>query len=343
MTEKKTYITMLNVVSCLSVLFLHTSGFWGFGKTRGWVAANFIECVFYFAVPIFIMISGVTLIDYRDRCTTAEYFKKRIKKTVIPFFFWSLFGLFFLIWRDGKESVSFKPTDIVDSIINCKYLPLYYFFLIIFGIYLALPMIGLIPKEKRKKALSYCILVAVTVNTVLPFLTSLSGGKINHNPKFVFPICNGYLQYALIGYYLDKYELSGKLKAIIYILGISGLAVHFFGTWYLSFRDNSLNSLFKGYTNVPCVFYSTALFLLFKDFPFDKMPGFIIKSLSFFSGQTFGIYLIHIQLMTVASKCFNIAPQRFLLRIIYAVVLFAVSGLTVRIIQKTPVLKHIVP
>ena len=289
------------------------------------------------------MISGVTLIDYRDRCTTAEYFKKRIKKTVIPFFFWSLFGLFFLIWRDGKESVSFKPTDIVDSIINCKYLPLYYFFLIIFGIYLALPMIGLIPKEKRKKALSYCILVAVTVNTVLPFLTSLSGGKINHNPKFVFPICNGYLQYALIGYYLDKYELSGKLKAIIYILGISGLAVHFFGTWYLSFRDNSLNSLFKGYTNVPCVFYSTALFLLFKDFPFDKMPAFIIKSLSFFSGQTFGIYLIHIQLMTVASKCFNIAPQRFLLRIIYAVVLFAVSGLTVRIIQKTPVLKHIVP
>lgn len=228
MTEKKTYITMLNVVSCLSVLFLHTSGFGGFGKTRGWVAANFIECVFYFAVPIFIMISGVTLIDYRDRCTTAEYFKKRIKKTVIPFFFWSLFGLFFLIWRDGKESVSFKPTDIVDSIINCKYLPLYYFFIIIFGIYLALPMIGLIPKEKRKKALSYCILVAVTVNTVLPFLTSLSGGKINHNPKFVFPICNGYLQYALIGYYLDKYELSGKLKAIIYILGISGLAVHFF-------------------------------------------------------------------------------------------------------------------
>ena len=78
---------MLNVVSCLGVLFLHTSGFWGFGKTRGWVAANFIECVFYFAVPIFIMIPGATLIDYRDRCTTAEYFKKRIKKPLSRFCF----------------------------------------------------------------------------------------------------------------------------------------------------------------------------------------------------------------------------------------------------------------
>lgn len=334
---------MLNVVSCLGVLFLHTSGFWGFGKTRGWVAANFIECIFYFAVPIFIMIPGATLIDYRDRCTTAEYFKKRIKKTVIPFLFWSISGIFFLIWRDGKENVSLKPTDIINSIINCKYLPLYYFFIIIFGIYLALPMFGLIPKEKRKNALTYCILISVTVNTVLPFLTSLSGGRINHNTRFVFPVCNGYLQYTLIGCYLDKYKLPNKLKAIIYILGISGLAVHFFGTWYLSFRDNSINSFFKGYTNAPCVFYSTALFLLFKDFPFDKLPGFIIKSVSFFSGQTFGIYLIHVQLMAIASKCFNIAPQRFLLRIVYAVVLFVVSGLTVRIIQKIPVLKHIVP
>lgn len=81
------------------------------------------------------MIPGATLIDYRDRCTTAEYFKKRIKKTVIPFLFWSISGIFFLIWRDGKENVSLKPTDIINSIINCKYLPLYFFYYYIRNIF----------------------------------------------------------------------------------------------------------------------------------------------------------------------------------------------------------------
>ncbi len=72
MARRKTYITVLNVFSCLAVLFMHTSGFWNFRKNVGWIADNAIECVFYFAVPVFVMLSGVTLIDYRDRCTTKE-------------------------------------------------------------------------------------------------------------------------------------------------------------------------------------------------------------------------------------------------------------------------------
>lgn len=68
--------------------FLHVNFvLWEFSGQTYWIEANLIESLFYFAVPCFFMISGVTLMDYRERCSTREYFKKRIGKTVIPFVF----------------------------------------------------------------------------------------------------------------------------------------------------------------------------------------------------------------------------------------------------------------
>ena len=150
---------------------MHTSGFWNFRKNIVWIADNAVECIFYFAVPVFVMLSGVTLIDYRERCTTKEYFIKRIKKTVIPFFAWSILGLLFVIWFDGINSVSLKPLDIINGIITCKYIHIYYFFMIIFGIYLAIPILGSVEKEKRKNIFLYCIVAGITVNVFLPFVS----------------------------------------------------------------------------------------------------------------------------------------------------------------------------
>ena len=82
------YITVLNVLSALAVVGLHTNGcFWEFSKERWWFTANIIESVLYFAVPVFFMITGATLLDYTKRCDTKTFFTRRLKKTVIPFVF----------------------------------------------------------------------------------------------------------------------------------------------------------------------------------------------------------------------------------------------------------------
>ena len=61
-----------------------------------WISANIIESIFYFAVPVFFMISGCTLIDYRNKYSTKIYFKKRINKTLIPFIIWSMLALLYI-------------------------------------------------------------------------------------------------------------------------------------------------------------------------------------------------------------------------------------------------------
>ena len=89
--KKKIYIQILGVIACLAVVAMHVNGcFWQFSYDRYWITANIIECICYFAVPIFFMISGATLLNYRKRYTTAVFFKKRFGKTLVPFLIWSV-------------------------------------------------------------------------------------------------------------------------------------------------------------------------------------------------------------------------------------------------------------
>ena len=92
----KLYISVLNCIACLGVIFLHANIiFWGHPTGFLWTSANFIETFFYWPVPVFFMISGATLMNYRKRYSTIEFLKKRISKTVVPFLFWSIVaGLF---------------------------------------------------------------------------------------------------------------------------------------------------------------------------------------------------------------------------------------------------------
>ena len=95
--KKKIYIQILGVIACLAVVAMHVNGcFWQFSYDRYWITANIIECICYFAVPIFFMISGATLLNYRKRYTTAVFFKKRFGKTLVPFLIWSVISAIWL-------------------------------------------------------------------------------------------------------------------------------------------------------------------------------------------------------------------------------------------------------
>lgn len=74
MVNKILYIDVLIVLSCISVVLLHANGiFWLHPNGALWISSNIIESVFYFAVPVFFMISGLTLIDYNKRYSTKIY------------------------------------------------------------------------------------------------------------------------------------------------------------------------------------------------------------------------------------------------------------------------------
>ena len=104
--KKKIYIQILGVIACLAVVAMHVNGcFWQFSYDRYWITANIIECICYFAVPIFFMISGATLLNYRKRYTTAVFFKKRFGKTLVPFLIWSVISAiwYYIVYHARPE------------------------------------------------------------------------------------------------------------------------------------------------------------------------------------------------------------------------------------------------
>ena len=71
-SKKNFTLTFIQVICALAVVTLHTNGvFWSFSSTeRYWFTANIVESVFYFAIPLFFMITGITLLDYQKRYST---------------------------------------------------------------------------------------------------------------------------------------------------------------------------------------------------------------------------------------------------------------------------------
>ena len=133
------FISFITLISAISVVFLHVNDcFWEYPNVSQevWISANIIESIFYFAVPVFFMITGATLIDYQERYDTKEYVKKRVKKTIIPFVFWSIFGMIFyleVMTNNGIINENFH--DMINSLINTKYISIYWFFPALMCIY----------------------------------------------------------------------------------------------------------------------------------------------------------------------------------------------------------------
>lgn len=95
------------------------------------------------------MISGATLVDYNKRYSTKIFFMKRINKTLIPFIFWSIFGLFYMLCTERMSLVAIRKRDIINAFINTEIIDSYWYFIPQFAIHLIIPFISAVAEEKR--------------------------------------------------------------------------------------------------------------------------------------------------------------------------------------------------
>ena len=336
-SKKKEYLTLLTIINCIAVVFLHMNGvFWNFSYSFTWISANVIECLFYFAVSIFFMISGATLISYRDRYDTKTYFKKRVIKVFIPYLIWSIL---YICINFIKTNGRFSLRLIINNILNGSGGSYFWFFIPLFAVYLIIPIISLIPTEKRKSIFKYIIIIGFITISIIPFLFQFL--KLNISSDFRLFSCS-YILFSIIGYYIDNYEIKERTRGIIYLLGFIGLFIHIFGTFLLSYRCGYINNLFKGYLNFPSIFYSVAIFVFFKYFMAKHtLNKTISKITNFIAPATFGVYLI--QQVVIDSFSLLVNVQSIFYRTFGACLVFIICLLLVKIIQKIPILKYITP
>lgn len=346
LTENKRieYISLASVLSSLAVIYLHANScFWTFSTARYWFTANIIESVFYFAVPVFFMISGAMLIDFHKKYDLKTYFSKRINKTVIPYLIWSFIGLILLTFY--FETINFSDINLIyilNGLFTGKLVSIYGFFIPLFCTYLSIPLFALIPEERRKDIFIYICAVSLILNFLIPFIISVFDLDINF--KLSIAVGSGYLFYTLAGYLIHKYELKQKYRLIIYVLAIIGLLMHIIGTYESSMLAGEIVKTFKGYTKLPCLLYSVGIFVFIKYDLIKIMKINVIKRfVNFADYYTFGIYLVHIYILYFLIKIFSINNTSIIFRLFSPIVIYLICIAVIYIIRKIPFGKKIIP
>lgn len=334
------YFDFLNIAACLCVIGMHCNGIvHQFQNVPAWYVSMGVETLGYWAVPGFCMLSGATMMNYRERYSTKQFLKRRLMKIGIPLLVWT--AVFYgyklytgaLRWTGGRAFLNMLMNFSVENV--------YWFFGPLIMIYLSLPVLSKFANDKSM--LRYMILLAVATTSVMPLLCNIL--DLSYNGNFYFPLLGGYLMYPVIGYYLHITELKTWQKIIIYVLGVLAAAARYWHTAWTFQLQGWADKMTWGYMNLPALLLAVAVFVLAKDICrcgfFQKEK--VRKGMRWLAGASFGIYLIHIFVRNNLMELLRADANSYIWLLGGAILTYAVSLAIVQLLKKIPGGKYIFP
>lgn len=337
------YFDILNILACFAVIAMHCNGIvHNYSNTIAWKQSLIVEVISYWAVPIFFMLSGATLMEYRSKYSTKTFVKKRVEKTVLPFVIWSVIAFVYKSVTGAISITALSVTELITMFVTCQIENVYWFFVPLFAAYISIPVLAYLAKDTNKY-LGYMLFWGIITMSILPFLCNVLG--ITYNTGITFPLTGGYILYVIFGYLLSKVELPLKTRMLLYLGGIFAAAVRYGGTYYLSVKNNSLNQIFWGYLNWPAVLLAAAVFVWFKyhEWSYLAKNEKLQKLIGEIAGASFGIYLIHIFVLNILRELLAADVYSLKWRTLGCVMVYFLSLIIVRILKKIPILRRIVP
>lgn len=342
--ERILYYDMLNICACIAVIAIHHNGIaHTFSNSWTWKTALIAEVIFYWCVPVFLMLTGATLMPYRNKYNTKEFFRRRFVRTLIPFVAWSLILLFVKELLGKSILETFSVQEIISAVLNYKIEGVYWFFPLLFSIYFLMPVLSLLSLDEYRNTLKYTIVIMLILQSTLPFLSALLGIQWNSDFSLSWNSC---LVYVLLGYYLSTEEKLPLGKLVL--IGILGCIIRYVCIYKLSMRDGTINKLFFTYGCLPAVMLSVSVFSVFKAVDWKKIFQKIHlreEVIADIASCSLGVYLIHKSVMWVELKVLggSLDNTSIIWRTIFIIITYLISLILVKLIKYIPVVKKIVP
>lgn len=195
------YIDDLKTIAIFGVIVIHVCMFFGSNTINGISIYNYQEIV-RFAVPVFLMISGALLLNREYEF--GSFIKRRYVRIILPFILWQIIAVlirFFLGQYDYLSEYNFLTQ-------------MWYFWLIL-GVYLAVPVINEFIKNKGLEGAEYFIIVVIFAAVFFQVLKTLGMYTYLDLGFFLGPV--GFL---VLGYYLanKEFDISPKMMILITLI-----------------------------------------------------------------------------------------------------------------------------
>ena len=302
-TKNIQWLDSLRALAMLGVILIHISTpvvkiIYGKNMEYWWIG-NIIDSTVRFSVPLFLMLSGATMLGKEYKLN--EFYKRRFNRVLVPFLFWLVV---YLIYRWMVLIPKIQPHGFHTTIQWAINLFLkegvskhfWYVYMILF-IYLFVPFIG---KGVRRLKDSFLIsllmgwLILSLIFKSIPLnLYDWSG---DYTSKFFgYFLYTGYL---VLGYYLSKLQVITLKKriysSVIFILSIITSAVF---TYMLSRKAHQPDLSIYGYLTINTVIQSISVFLMVKD---STIKNRLVSKVQYsVSNYSYGIYLVHILILGI--------------------------------------------
>lgn len=332
------YLSVLTVLASLAVVVLHCNGvFWHKPTGQVWASACLIEALFYFAVPVFFMISGCTLIDYGKRYSTVQFFRKRAARTLVPFLIWSGIAAVFM-WAQNPQA-DWGAGYVIWGILNHRFMEIYWFFLPLFAIYLSMPVLTDIAHKVR--TFSYMAGFGLVTICTFGFLRDCGATDIPYS--LAAPICGGFLVYPLLGYVLHHTEQTRPTRWLIYAGGVCATAGHFGVTYACTPEGGEVFGVFSNYLHISTVLQACAVFVFVKhNAPVLNKREFWRKTILYIQPAALGIYLCH-QYVIYFMNELGVDEGSLLYRTVGACCIYLLLALLIRQLQRMRWLRVLFP
>jgi len=346
-TINKQWLDTLRAMAMLGVIIIHVSSplvKMAYGKNMSyWWIGNVTDSAVRFAVPLFLMLSGATMLvkEYK----LGEFYKRRFLRVLVPFLFWIIVywiyrWLMLLPKEQPKELQAILKWAINLFLKEGISKHFWYIYMIVF-IYLFVPFMG----KGLRKLSNNTILYLLAGWVILTFILKSTPLNIYNWSGEYFSKLLGYFLYSgylVLGYYLSKLTINSIKKryfaSVVFLISIMAAAV---STYYFSRTVNKLDLTVYGYLSINTMVQSIAIFLLFKDIEIrNKYLSVIQHTISDYS---YGIYLVHILVIGIFfnNGIFWTMAHPLISLPLITVMTLVTSFIIIYIIRKIPFGKYI--
>jgi surface polysaccharide O-acyltransferase-like enzyme len=314
------------------------------GKLNWWFA-NLIDSIARIGVPLFVLVSGTLLLDPHRNESLGIFFRKRFIKVLIPLLGWSVI---YIAWRIYYQGESFTLQQAMLAIIENTVAYHFWFLYMILGLYLVVPVLRVFTRTAAEMDYKYYLTIWMIAVCLPPLLARFFGITLAD----FWVIVIGFSGYFVAGYFFSQVSYSTRSIRWSIALYIIALLVTFAGTYLLLRQKGEYVSFFYEYLSPNVIIMSLSAYLLLRWLPYEriymKMP-WLNRLVTIVCVTSFGVYMVHVLLLSILKggrlgfilNGASIAPGVGIL-ITFLVVMPLSIGI-VYLMQRIPILKHLVP
>jgi surface polysaccharide O-acyltransferase-like enzyme len=268
--------------------------------TMDWHAANWMLVLSRPCVPLFVMLSGLLLLNADAQPMSGKtFFHKRIMRVLVPLVLWSLA---FAVWRLGFNGEKLSAIQLVDAFVQGTLSPHLWFLYMILAMYLLTPIIQVYVRSATWQDYRYFMGLWLCVSVLFPVFQRATQMNVS---IVSFLSLNGFAGYYISGYFLNQVKVPAKWRGWLALLWAGGTIGTGVISAHLSMQAGKINDYFYSYLSPLVVVLSIALFLLLKDLPYARFQArysWFYPVLKTFASLSLGVYLVHPMVMGVLES-----------------------------------------